>query len=809
MTLSRNIAGVNPPSHNIARQSQTGADQNMTLALRMLEELHAGGAYYLYSRPQGNGYESDWRKAGKHAPPRTAWLENDHVFFGVNPHAGIPETNAQGKKQSQKWVRGTAENVAAINALFAEIDAKDMIGEEEWLPFYVAPDVSGMTKTQARGALQKAETAAIDAALVATPESLAKYKRRALRLIERAPMRPSSCWDSGGGYQAVWLLDDTLLLDDHNRADVAHIQKEWVRLIGGDPAASDLNRVLRPPGTVNRKKKYGPNGHAVVFLWCDLDVRYSFAELAKLVPETPAAAPHARRVYVPAGLPATLGEFAAVPQLPRHPALDEYNAQTELHELLLDYGYTDAGGGRMNRPGGDSAGVQLHADNTASIYSSADPLWCGHRITPALARCVFEHDGDAEAMLDALTEGERKHFLAQVDALRLWARTTNFATYAPEHADVLRRTDSADTKVLDALCDLWAEAGCWTTKPVGKKRLGARAGTSPNAAAAALGRLTLFAVDVMLTEHAGWIVTRKTPCSEIDPLYVTTPKKGSISLHGEPHNEYSPRKRHDAYQTGTSRRMREKAIELAPTLEMDPREWLARYAPGLGEKGLRVMDALHRCGSMTAQELADEAGITIFAARSTLRRLHEYSLVDCDDPPPFTPKVWEIVPGAFKKAEDSAYQMRTAGMQDSREERQLEHSQLWAMYEGIRAKTPEEQATAKAKLRWLTKKRAACIKKMRPHWTKEQAQKFAETIPYRQWLQKRAELQLAQQAGTERTDKHHEAMQRMHYAAIVDENTIMVDDLAELRREAWGDKGKPEPAAWNNKIAEMYQGAAA
>ena len=34
-------------------------------------------------------------------------------------------------------------------------------------------------------------------------------------------------------------------------------------------------------------------------------------------------------------------------------------------------------------------------------------------------------------------------------------------------------------------------------------------------------------------------------------------------------------------------------------------------------------------------------------------------------------------------------------------------------------------------------------------------------------------------------------------------------DLAELRREAWGDKGKPEPAAWNNKIAEMYQGAAA
>ena len=394
---------VNNLDHNLARQPQAGADQNMTLALRLQEELHAGGAYYLYSRPQGNGYESDWRKAGKHVAPRPAWLENDHVFFGVNPHAGIPETNAQGKKQSQKWVRGTAENVAAINALFAELDAKDMIGEVEWLPFYVAPDVSGMTKTQARGALQKAQTAAIDAALVATPESLQQYKRRALLLIERAPVRPAACWDSGGGYQAVWLLDDTLLLDDTNRANVAHMQKEWVRLIGGDPAACDLNRVLRLPGSVNRKKKYGPNGHAVVFLWCDLDVRYSFAELAKLVPETPPAAPHARRVYVPAGLPATLGEFAAVPQLPRHPALDEYNAQTELHELLLDYGYTDAGGGRMNRPGGDSAGVQLHADNTASIFSSADPLWCGHRVTAAHALCVFEYDGNTDAMLSALT----------------------------------------------------------------------------------------------------------------------------------------------------------------------------------------------------------------------------------------------------------------------------------------------------------------------------------------------------------------------------------------------------------------------
>ena len=75
---------------------------------------------------------------------------------------------------------------------------------------------------------------------------------------------------------------------------------------------------------------------------------------------------------------------------------------TDLRALLLAFGYTDAGSGRMNRPGGSTAGVQLHADNTASIYSSADPLWCGHRITPAHALCVWAYDGDVRAMIRAL-----------------------------------------------------------------------------------------------------------------------------------------------------------------------------------------------------------------------------------------------------------------------------------------------------------------------------------------------------------------------------------------------------------------------
>ena len=354
--------------------------------------------------PQGKGYESDWRKAGRHGPPRASWLVRDHVFFGVHPHADIPTKNAQGKKRDQRWVRGTVHNIAAINALFVELDAKDTILQAEWLPYYVTPDVGSMEKAQARGALQKAQTAAIDAAL---PLRLDEYKQRALAALQAAPLRPSACWDSGGGYQAVWLLDATLPVTDANRSDVAAIQKEWVRSIGGDPAASDLNRVLRLPGSVNRKPKYGPQGHPVTFAWCDLDLVYEYTHVGRvgIAPGTCTRhAPHVCTSPTVCPLPwVSLPKCRTCPSIP--PSTRITPPRTCVHCCCSTATPTPAPG-RMHRPGGNTAGVQLHAGNTASIYSSADPLWCGHRITPAHALCVFEYDGDIKAMLAGLTSGQ-------------------------------------------------------------------------------------------------------------------------------------------------------------------------------------------------------------------------------------------------------------------------------------------------------------------------------------------------------------------------------------------------------------------
>lgn len=577
----------------------TPAD-DLHAALRMLERLHRGGPFWLFLRAQERAYESDWRKAGTHGQPRKFWLHNDHLYFGVNPHTEIPQTNAKGEKQSPRWVRGTVANIAAVNCLFVEIDAKDTITEAEWLPHYDAPDLAGMTKQQARGALQKAQTAAIDAALVS---NLEEYKRRARNMIKRGALRPSACWDSGGGYQAVWLLSETLPLTDSNRNDVAHVQKAWVELIGGDAAACDLNRVLRLPGSVNRKAKYGPDGHAVRFLWCDLALAYSFADLAALVPAAPEAMPKApRRVYVPAGLPQELGDFADVPRLPQHAAIDEYNASTDLRGLLLGLGYTDAGSGRMNRPGGNTAGVQLHGDNTASIYSSADPLYCQHRVTPAHALCVFEHDGNPDAMLTALTGGAHARFLAQVAALRTWCYSAQAISWLRE-ADVARA--AGYSKTMAALAELAHEAGSLTITP-GLRTLAHRANTSPATALRHVRRLA----------EVGWLEVESTEHGTLIKLKQYAPTTTSVSLRAGWHAEHL---QHDAFvavsqKHGQSRRLVPAGGDLLPSL---------------GPAALHVWREL-LAGAATRRGLVDATGLTAATVRSALSKMEALHLVTAD-----------------------------------------------------------------------------------------------------------------------------------------------------------------------------------
>jgi len=405
--------------------NQSDGRQTAQTAQHLLRRLHhaplLSAVHSVFWTPNGGATGdkklSAWRTGGDVLEPPNAW-HHKNVYFGVNPSAVL----------RQEWEASTNETIGAVNAFLAEFDGKDFVRDAEWQPLYVVPDlaqVAAATRTELhplelteerlaqrvagrqRGALQRAQSTAIDAAYKANP---AEYKARALIHIDNLPQRPTALWDSGGGYQGVWVFDVTVCLynPDGTRNLAAYdrmtkLQRKWTAYVGGDPAASDLRRILRMPGSINFKPKYAPNYPTVEFVWCDLENEYNFDTLSALLP-VDAPQRERRRVYVPSGAPVELGAMGDVPVLPRHFAIDALNHATDLRSLLIGYGYTTATGNRLSRPGGDTAGVELHADNTATIFSSADPLFCERRIRPADVIVMYDHGGDVEAFFLTLPE---------------------------------------------------------------------------------------------------------------------------------------------------------------------------------------------------------------------------------------------------------------------------------------------------------------------------------------------------------------------------------------------------------------------
>lgn len=119
-----------------------------------------------------------------------------HLYFGVNP--------AISRKGDNK--RATLGEIAAINCVYADFDTHD------------------------------------------------HTKLDVLEHIWSLYPPPSVIVDSGGGYHVYWLLREPYkLTDDVTRQRARSIQRDWVKLVDADPAACDLNRVLRVPGSKNFK----------------------------------------------------------------------------------------------------------------------------------------------------------------------------------------------------------------------------------------------------------------------------------------------------------------------------------------------------------------------------------------------------------------------------------------------------------------------------------------------------------------------------------------------------------------------------
>lgn len=209
-------------------------------------------------------------------------------------------------------------------------------------------------------------------------------KRAILDHIENAAWPyPSVVVDSGGGIHGYWLLKEPWLMESDDTSQAAElVQRLWVQeVVGADASVHDLVRILRIPGTLNFK--YDPP-RAVRFLSCDLARQYTLPALA-------------------AHLPAVHEPTPRGPRLPqRATSIEEFNAATDIGQLLERYGYRRRGTRRMVSPDSGSGrdGVTIDdATNRAFVHTGGDPLCDGYWKRPFDVVRILDCGGDFQRAL--------------------------------------------------------------------------------------------------------------------------------------------------------------------------------------------------------------------------------------------------------------------------------------------------------------------------------------------------------------------------------------------------------------------------
>lgn len=107
---------------------------------------------------------------------------------------------------------------------------------------------------------------------------------------------PSFAVDSGGGIHAYWLFDEPIDATPENVATVEATNRALIAKFGGDPAAPNVDRVMRLPGTINypdaKKRGAGRVPSLASLLLADAGGRPTLAQLqAHFAPAPPPPAP--------------------------------------------------------------------------------------------------------------------------------------------------------------------------------------------------------------------------------------------------------------------------------------------------------------------------------------------------------------------------------------------------------------------------------------------------------------------------------------------------------------------------------------
>jgi RecA-family ATPase len=156
------------------------------------------------------------------------------------------------------------------------------------------------------------------------------------RVVMALPWAPSWVHHSGHGLHLYWFLLTALATSPENNARHKRLLKRIVEVLASDPAASDIPRLLRLPGTTNSK-----NGeqHLVRILSSHADRRYEYAALEQALADVAAPLLHRKDVGPKSGNGAS----------PDNPFLAYAAAHgdvpLDVDQLLADMDYRGPGGG--------------------------------------------------------------------------------------------------------------------------------------------------------------------------------------------------------------------------------------------------------------------------------------------------------------------------------------------------------------------------------------------------------------------------------------------------------------------------------
>jgi hypothetical protein len=234
---------------------------------------------------------------------------------------------------------------------------------------------------------------------------------------------PSLLVHSGGGLYPWWLLEDAAEVTDDSRAQLEALSAGWQKVIGATAArlgyhygtgVGDLARVLRVPGTTNRKEGRERPCRVVE----DAGTVYTLGELLDAL-----RAAQPRQEADLAGLQDSPGPgpFTSLWEgIATDSPLDRFAASTSWAALLARYGFTRCTARHgpniaecFTRPGEPSSTCSAHtltANPHALVVHSENaglPTGGGQKLTKARVVAHMEHGGDLAALRAVLLDQER------------------------------------------------------------------------------------------------------------------------------------------------------------------------------------------------------------------------------------------------------------------------------------------------------------------------------------------------------------------------------------------------------------------